>query len=463
MSTNVGVETRENKMGVMPVNKLLLNMSLPMMVSMLVQALYNIVDSIFVAKLSENALTAVSLAFPIQTLLIALGTGTGVGVNSLLSKQLGEKDLKQVSKTAMNGVFLAVMSFIVFVIVGIIGVRPFYASQVKGADPEILTLGVQYLTIVCVCSFGLYAQLIFEKLLQSTGKTLYSMITQAVGAVTNIILDPILIFGLLGMPKLGVAGAAIATVIGQIVGGTLGLIFNIKVNKEITLTVKGFKPDPGTIGNIYKVGVPSIIMQAIGSVMTYGMNQILITFSSTATAVFGVYFKLQSFFFMPVFGLNNGLIPIVAFNYGAGKRSRVIKAIKCSLVYAFVLLLAGFIVFETVPAVLLGMFEASDEMLAIGVPALRVIAFHFLIAWFCIIAGSVFQALGNGVYSLVVSVARQLVVLLPVAFILARLGGLHAVWWAFPIAELMSFCVSSLFMILINRKVISSIPDNVAD
>ncbi len=462
MSTNVGVETKENKMGVMPVNKLLLNMSLPMMVSMLVQALYNIVDSIFVAKLSENALTAVSLAFPIQTLLIALGTGTGVGVNSLLSKQLGERDLKQVSKTAMNGIFLAVLSYIAFVIVGIVGVRPFYASQVKDADPEILTLGVQYLTIVCVCSFGLYAQLIFEKLLQSTGKTLYSMITQAVGAVTNIILDPILIFGLLGMPKLGVAGAAVATVIGQIVGGTLGLIFNIKVNKEITLSVKGFKPDGTTIGNIYKVGVPSIIMQAIGSVMTYGMNQILITFSSTATAVFGVYFKLQSFFFMPVFGLNNGLIPIVAFNYGAGKRSRVIKAVKCSLVYAFALLLVGFIVFETIPAVLLGMFEASDEMLAIGVPALRVIAVHFLIAWFCIIAGSVFQALGNGVYSLVVSVARQLVVLLPVAFILARLGGLQAVWWAFPIAELMSFCASSLFMILINKKVIKNIPDNVA-
>ena len=461
MSNKVGAESQENKMGVMPVNRLLLNMSLPMMVSMLVQALYNIVDSIFVAKLSENALTAVSLAFPIQTLLIALGTGTGVGVNSLLSKQLGEKDLKQVSKTAMNGIFLAVLSYIAFVIVGIVGVRPFYASQVKGADPEILTLGVQYLRIVCVCSFGLYAQLIFEKLLQSTGKTLYSMITQAVGAVTNIILDPILIFGLLGMPKMGVAGAAIATVIGQIVGGTLGLIFNIRVNKEITLSVKGFRPDAGTIGNIYKVGVPSIIMQAIGSVMTYGMNQILITFSSTATAVFGVYFKLQSFFFMPVFGLNNGLIPIVAFNYGAGKRSRVIKAIKCSLVYAFTLLLVGFIVFETIPSVLLGMFEASDEMLAIGVPALRIIGFHFLIAWFCIIAGSVFQALGNGVYSLVVSVARQLVVLLPAAFILARLGGLHAVWWAFPIAELMSFCASTLFMIMINRKVISTIPDNV--
>ena len=314
MSSEVGVKTQENKMGVMPVDKLLLNMSLPMMVSMLVQALYNIVDSIFVAKLSENALTAVSLAFPIQTLLIALGTGTGVGVNSLLSKQLGEKNFKQVSKTAMNGIFLALLSYIAFVIVGIAGVRPFYASQIKDADPEIYTMGVQYLTIVCVCSFGMYAQLIFEKLLQSTGKTLYSMITQAVGAIINIILDPILIFGLFGMPALGVAGAAIATIIGQIVGGMLGLYFNISKNKEITLSLKGFRPDGYTIGNIYKVGVPSIIMQAIGSVMTYGMNMILITFSATATAVFGVYFKLQSFFFMPVFGLNNGMIPIVAYN-----------------------------------------------------------------------------------------------------------------------------------------------------
>lgn len=461
MSSELGVKTQENKMGVMPVDKLLLNMSLPMMVSMLVQALYNIVDSIFVAKLSENALTAVSLAFPIQTLLIALGTGTGVGVNSLLSKQLGEKNFKQVSKTAMNGIFLAVLSYIAFVIVGIVGVRPFYASQIKDADPEIFTMGVQYLTIVCVCSFGLYAQLIFEKLLQSTGKTLYSMITQAVGAIINIILDPIMIFGLFGMPALGVAGAAIATVIGQIVGGTLGLYFNVRKNKEITLSVKGFRPDTGTIGNIYKVGVPSIIMQAIGSVMTYGMNMILITFSATATAVFGVYFKLQSFFFMPVFGLNNGMIPIVAYNYGAGKRSRLIKAIKCSLVYAFVLLFVGFIVFETMPAALLGMFDASEEMLAIGVPALRIIGVHFLIAWFCIIAGSVFQSLGNGVYSLVVSVARQLVVLLPAAFILARLGGLHAVWWAFPIAEGMSLCASVFFMVKINRKVISKVPDNV--
>lgn len=461
MNIEVGEKLQENKMGVMPVNKLLLEMSLPMMASMLVQALYNIVDSIFVAKLSENALTAVSLAFPIQTLLIAVGAGTGVGVNALLSKQLGEKDYKRVNRTAMNGILLAGISYLLFVIVGIMGVKPFYASQVKGNEQEIYTMGVQYLTIVCVCSFGLFAQLIFERLLQSTGKTMYSMISQASGAVINIILDPILIFGLCGMPKLGVAGAAVATVLGQIAGGTLGLIFNLKENKEIQFSLGGLKPDQYTIANIYKVGVPSIIMQAIGSVMTYGMNMILIAFSPTATAVFGVYFKLQSFFFMPVFGLNNGLIPIVAYNYGAGKRSRLIKAIKCSLVYAFLLLFAGFAVFETMPQTLLGMFDASEDMLAIGVPALRIIGVHFLVAWFCIIASAVFQALGNGVYSLVVSVARQLVVLLPAAYILARLGGLHAVWWAFPIAEIMSVSVSTLFMIAINKKVIRTVPDQV--
>lgn len=461
MSVEACEKIQENKMGVMPVNKLLLEMSLPMMASMLVQALYNIVDSIFVAKLSENALTAVSLAFPIQTLLIAVGAGTGVGVNALLSKQLGEKDYKRVNRTAMNGILLAGISYLLFVLVGIMGVKPFYASQVKGNEQEIYTMGVQYLTIVCVCSFGLFAQLIFERLLQSTGKTTYSMISQASGAVINIILDPILIFGLCGLPKMGVAGAAVATVIGQVAGGTLGLIFNLKKNKEIQFSLGGLKPDQYTIANIYKVGVPSIIMQAIGSVMTYGMNMILIAFSPTATAVFGVYFKLQSFFFMPIFGLNNGLIPIVAYNYGAGKRSRLVKAIKCSLVYAFLLLFAGFVVFETMPQTLLGMFDASQDMLAIGVPALRIIGVHFLVAWFCIIASAVFQALGNGVYSLVVSVARQLVVLLPAAYILARLGGLHAVWWSFPIAEIMSVSVSTLFMIAINKKVIRTVPDHV--
>lgn len=450
---------QENKMGVMPVNKLLLNMSLPMMLSMLVQALYNIVDSIFVSRVSENALTAVSLAFPIQTLMIALGTGTGVGINALLAKQLGEKNYKQVNKTAMNGSFLAVLCYLVFLIIGIVAVRPFYASQVKAEDAEILVMGVEYLSIVCIGSFGLYAQLIGEKLLQATGLTVYSMISQVFGAVTNIILDPILIFGLCGMPKMGVAGAALATVIGQIIGGAFSIYFNIRKNHEITFSIKGFRPDGGTIGRIYKVGLPSIIMQSIGSIMTYGMNLILIGFSSTAAAVFGVYFKLQSFFFMPVFGLNNGMVPIVAFNYGAGKRKRLVKTIKLSMGYAFLVLFLGFLVFECAPATLLGLFDASEDMIAIGVPALRTIGIHFLVAWYCIIAGSVFQALGNGVYSLVVSVARQLVVLLPAAYILAKLGGLHAVWWSFPIAEIMSFMVSTFFLIAIYRKVISKIPD----
>ena len=356
---------------------------------------------------------------------------------------------------------MAVLSYVAFVIIGIVAVKPFYASQIKNADPEIYTMGVQYLTIVCVCSFGLFAQLIFEKLLQSTGKTLYSMIAQATGAIINIILDPILIFGLCGMPKLGVAGAAVATVIGQIAGGIFGLICNLKKNKEITLSIRGFRPDGYTIANIYKVGVPSIIMQAIGSVMTYSMNMILITFSSTATAVFGIYFKLQSFFFMPVIGLNNGLIPIIAYNYGAGRRSRMIKAIKCSLAYAFLLMFAGFVVFESIPTVLLRMFDASEDMIGMGVLALRIIGVHFLVAWFCIISSAVFQSLGNGVYSLIVSVARQLVVLLPVAFILSKIGGLDAVWWAFPIAEIMSVCVSGFFMINIYKNVIRKVPDNV--
>ncbi len=450
----------ENKMGVMPVNQLLLNMSLPMMVSMLVQALYNIVDSIFVARVSEDALTAVSLAFPIQTLLIAVGAGTGVGINALLSKSLGEKNYETANQTAMNGIFLAVLSFILFVAVGLFAVKPFYLSQVKSTDSEIYTMGISYLSIVCICSFGIYGQLIFEKLLQSTGMTFYSMLSQLAGAVTNIVLDPILIFGLLGMPKMGVTGAAVATVVGQCVGAVLGVWFNLKCNHELQLSIKGFRPNAKIIGKIYQVGVPSIIMQAIGSVMTYGMNLILIQFTSTATAIFGIYFKLQSFFFMPVIGLNNGMVPIIAYNFGAGKRSRIVKTIRYSLVYAFMLMFLGFLAFQLIPAQLLGMFEASDEMLEIGVSALRIIGVHFLIAWFCIIAGSVFQAVGNGVYSLIVSVARQLVILLPAAYILAKIGGLALVWWAFPIAELMSFAVSATFLVITWKKVISKVPEN---
>lgn len=449
---------KENKMGVMPVNKLLLTMSLPIMISMLVQALYNIVDSIFVAMISENALTAVSLAFPIQSLMIAVATGTGVGVNAILSKSLGEKNYGRADEAAVNGVFLAVVSYLIFVVVGLLATSPFYHSQTT--DAEILAYGKQYLTIVCVASCGIFTQIIFERLLQSTGKTFYTMITQGTGAIINIILDPILIFGLFGLPKMGVAGAAAATVFGQIVAGIMGIVINNNVNHEIKLKVKGFRPDKEIIGHIYAVGIPSIIMQAIGSLMTYGMNLILISFTSTATAVFGVYFKLQSFIFMPVFGLNNGMVPIIAYNYGAGKKDRLIKTVRLSIAYAMALMVIGFLVFQLCPGVLLQWFNASETMLAIGVPALRIISISFLLAGFCIICGSVFQALGNGVYSMVVSIARQLVVLLPAAYLLAKLGNVNFVWWAFPIAELMSLALSVYFLIRIYHKIIKHIGEN---
>lgn len=456
---NVQEPIPENKMGVMPINKLVFNISLPMMISMLVQAMYNIVDSIFVAKLSENALTAVSLAFPLQTLLIAVGAGTGVGMNALLSKSLGEKNFKRANDTASNSALIFLMSGILFLILGFTIVHPFYAGQIGSADPQILEYGVSYLTIVMTCSFGLFGQFLFERLLTSTGKTVYSMISQLSGAITNIILDPIMIFGLLGCPAMGVTGAAVATVIGQFVGAFVGAFCHFKYNKEISMTLKGYRPNGKIIWKIYQVGIPSIVMQSIGSVMTYCMNLILMSFSATAAAVFGVYFKLQSFFFMPVFGLNNGITSIIAYSYGARQRKRMIKTIRLSMGIAFGLLLVGFAAFEGVPGLLLSFFDASEEMLAIGVPALRTIALSFLLAWFCIIAGTVFQALGHAVFSLIVSVMRQLVVLVPAAYILAKLGGLHAVWWSFPIAELMSGLVSGVFLVWIYRKVIRPLPE----
>ena len=450
---------QENKMGTMPIGKLVFNMSLPMMVSMMVQALYNIVDSIFVAKLSENALTAVSLAFPLQTLLIAVGTGTGVGMNALLSKSLGEKDFKKANKTETNAAFIYAVSYIVFLILGFTVVKPFYRSQVGSADAEIMTMGVDYLSTVMIFSFGIFTQVFFERLLTSTGRTIFSMTSQLSGAVTNIILDPILIFGMFGAPKMGVTGAAVATVIGQCVAGLVAGTCNHKFNHEVRFQFKGFKPDFKIIGTIYAVGIPSIIMQSIGSVMTYCMNRILIEFSSTATAVFGVYFKLQSFFFMPVFGLNNGITPIIAYNYGARQRKRMVKTIKVSLVMAFCLTFIGFVLFESIPQALLGLFNASNDMLKIGVPALRTIGVHYLIAWFCIIVGTVFQALGKAVFSMVVSIMRQLVVLVPAAYLLAKFGGLHMVWWSFPIAEVMSFIVSLTFLIKIWNDIIKDIPE----
>ena len=449
----------ENKMGTMPIGKLLFNMSLPMMISMLVQALYNIVDSIFVAKLSENALTAVSLAFPLQTLLIAVGTGTGVGMNALLSKSLGEKNFKKANATASNAAVLYFFSYLVFFILGFTIVRPFYASQIGNADQEIMTLGIEYLSTVMIFSFGLLAQVFFERLLTSTGRTIFSMTSQLTGAITNIILDPILIFGLLGAPKMGVTGAAVATVIGQCVAALVAGFCNHRYNHDVKLKFHGFRLDFHIIGTIYAVGIPTIIMQSIGSVMTYCMNRILIEFSSTATAVFGVYFKLQSFFFMPVFGLNNGITPIIAYNYGAGQRKRMLKTIKLSMLVAFCLTFIGFLCFEGIPQILLSMFNASDEMLTIGVPALRIIGIHYLIAWFCIVSGTVFQALGKAFFSMIVSIMRQLFVLIPAAYILAKLGGLHVVWWSFPIAEVISLMVSSFFLVRINRTIISRVPE----
>ena len=448
-------QTKENKMGTMPVNRLLITMSLPMMISMLVQALYNVVDSIFVSRINENALTAVSLAFPIQTLMIAVAGGTCVGINAVLSKALGEKEQERVDNTAVSGIVLMAASYFLFLLVGLFATRAFYLSQTD--DVQIVEFGVQYLSIVCSCSFGLFAQFVFERLLQSTGRTFYIMITQGTGAIINIILDPIFIFGLLGMPRMGVAGAAVATVTGQTIAGTIALVINFKKNEDIHIRFQGFRLKREIVGMIYKIGVPSMIMQAIGSVMTYGMNLILISFTPTATAVFGVYFKLQSFIFMPVFGLNNGLVPILAYNYGAGRRDRFISALKCGIVYAVSIMAVGVVIFHTIPAVLLGFFEASDEMLRIGVPALRIISLSFLPAGFGIVCGTAFQALGNAVYSMLVSIARQLVVLLPAAFLLSLSGEVTYVWWAFPIAEVMSLTMTAIFLVRINGRVIRHI------
>ncbi len=455
MNKTENVIVTENKMGIMPVNKLLLSMSVPMMLSMLVQALYNIVDSIFVARINENALTAVSLAFPLQTLMIALGGGTCVGVNAILSKALGEKDYEKVNKTAINAIFLMVINAIVFLLIGIFAVKPFYLSQTD--DMEIVGYGVEYLSVVCMFSFGVYFQFVFERLLQSTGKTVYTMITQMIGAVINLILDPILIFGLFGMPKMGVTGAAVATVAGQITAAIVAMLINLKKNTEVHIIIKGFRPSMSIIKQIYVVGIPSIIMQSIGSVMVYGMNQILIAFSSTATAVFGVYFKLQSFIFMPVFGLNNGMVPIVAYNYGARKKERLIKTMKLSMLYAACIMCVGVLIFQVMPDKLFLLFDASEHMLEMGIPALRIISIHFPVAAICIVAGSVFQALGRAVYSMITSICRQLIVLLPVAYIMSLLGNVNYVWWAFPIAEVMSLIMSLIFLIRVYKKVISKI------
>lgn len=448
-------QDRENKMGVMSINKLLITMSLPMIISMLVQALYNVVDSMFVSHISENALSAVSLAFPLQSFMIAVGTGTGVGINAVLSKSLGEKNYDEANSAANNGIFLAVLSYLLFLIIGLFFTRFFYQCQTD--ITEIIEGGYSYLVVCTTCSFGLFGQIVFERLMQSTGKTFYTMITQGLGAIINIILDPILIFGLFGFPKLGIAGAAIATVIGQIIAMLLAIYYNVSKNDEIKIKIKGFKPNFKTIKKIYSVGIPSIIMGSIGSVMTFGMNKILMVFTSTATAVFGVYFKLQSFVFMPVFGINNGMVPIVSYNFGARNKERMIDTMKISIIYAVCIMIIGFTIIQIYPDKLLSIFNASKSMIDIGIPALKIISLSFLFAGFCIIVGSVFQALGEGVLSMIVSIARQLVVLLPVAYLFSKTGNLNMIWWAFPIAEIASVVLSVIFLKHTYNKIIKDI------
>lgn len=431
----------ENKMGVQPVNRLLVSMSVPMMVSMLVQALYNVVDSIFVASLSEDALTAVSLAFPWQNLMIAVGVGTGVGVNAWLSRCLGEKDQRSANSTAENGIFLAMTSYLVFAVTGMLISRPFFTLQTSSA--VIAEEGFQYMWIVSVFGIGLFLQTMNEKILSSTGRTNLTMVSQLAGAAINIVLDPIMIFGLFGFPALGVAGAAIATVTGQIIGGLLGVWFNSRLNREIQIRFRGFRPDRGIIGHIYSVGLPSIILQSIGSIMTFSMNQILISFSTTAAAVLGVYFKLQSFVFMPIFGLNNGMVPIVAYNYGAAKPVRIMKTLKLAIAYALSIMGVGLLLFQLLPGTFLDLFQASDNMKSIGIPALRIISLCFVPAGFGIICGSFFQAMGHGMIAMWVSIVRQLGALIPLAWLLSRTGQLNLVWLAFPLAEIVAVVITT--------------------
>ncbi len=444
-------------MGVMPVGRLLLTMSGPMMISMLIQALYNVVDSMFVSYISEAALTAVSLAYPMQNLMIAVATGTGVGVNALLSRNLGEKNFPIVNRTAGNTIFLGLVSYVVFALVGLFGSRLYFTLQIT--DPEIIQMGQDYLSVIMVLSIGCFGQVLLSRLLQSTGKTFYSMVIQMVGAGLNIILDPIMIFGLVGFPAMGVAGAALATVVSQIVGTLLGLYYNLRKNPEIQFAWNQLRPSGPIIARIYGVGVPSILLQTVSSLLIFGLNQILVAFSETATAVYGVYFKLQGFAFLPIIGMNNGMVPIIAYNYGAKKPERILQTIKLAITYAVVIMVVAVIVFQVFAAQLLGFFQASPEMLAIGVPALRTLSLCFLIGGFTIVSSSVFQALGRGLLSMSISVFRQLVLVLPLAYLFSLTGKLEMVWWSFPVAEVLAGLLAAYYLRRAYLRVIRPLAD----
>ena len=451
MMTKQTTVPAENKMGTMPVGRLLAGMAIPMMISMLVQAFYNVVDSVFVAQLSQDALNAVSLAFPLQNLMIAVGGGTAVGMNALLSRSLGEKRQDMADRAANTGIFLALCSFVVFAAAGLLLSRTFFLAQTDNA--VIVEYGTQYATICLGLSIGIFSQFCFERLLQSTGRTTLAMCTQLVGAVINIIMDPILIFGYFGAPRLEVAGAAWATVMGQIIAAILAVVINLRCNPDIHIRPREIRWNKTVAWEIYRVGIPSIVMQSISSVMVFGLNKILIAFTDTATAVFGAYFKLQSFIFMPVFGLNNGMVPIISYNFGAARPERVWKTVRLTICTAVGIMAVGLMLFQLFPQQLLLFFNASGDMLSIGQVALRIISIHFLLAGFDIIAGSVCQAIGNPVYSLIVSVCRQLVVLLPVAWLLAQSGRLELVWFAFPVAEVASMVLSIIFLRRTVRRV----------
>ena len=447
MSTN---SLQENKMGVMPEGRLLLNMALPMIVSMLVQALYNVVDSIFVSQVSESAVTALSLAFPIQNLQIGFAVGIGVGVNSLLSKSLGEGNQEAANRTAGNGFILMLIVTALFMLFGVIGVRPYYEMQSTVRDT--VEGGIVYSQICCLLTVGVFLSILGERLLQATGRTVYTMITQSTGAILNIILDPILIHGWFGAPAMGIAGAAVATVIGQWVSAALVWFFNFRFNPEVQFGARYLRLEGKTVRQILVVGVPSIVMNGIGSVMTFGMHQILQNFTETATGVFGVYFKLQSFFFMPLFGLNNATISIIAFNFGARKPKRITKTLKIACSMALGLMVAGLLVFQLAPDALLGLFNPSESFLSIGRAALRTISWSFPIASFCIVLGACFQALGNGIYTTITSLCRQMLVLLPAAYLLSLTGDVDKVWLSFIVAEFASGTATFYFFRRIYRE-----------
>lgn len=449
---------KSNKLGTMPMNRLVLNLSLPMMISMLIQSLYNVVDSMFVAQISEEALAALSLAYPVQMLMLAIQIGSGVGMNAELSRRLGEDNRELASETANNGVFLGIVHYVIFLILGLTLIPSFFQAQTD--NQMIVQYGIEYTMIITTFSLGKFMQIVFERMLQATGRTFYTMITQGTGAILNIALDPILIFGLFGFPAWGVYGAAIATVFAQIISAVMAFIFNAKFNDDVDLKLKGFRPNGGVIKRIYSIGIPSMIMTSITSLVTFLLNNILLQFTATATAVYGVYIRLQGFAFMPVFGLNNGMIPIVSFNYGARNKKRMIQAIKICLIYALSLMFTGTVLFQLFPTQLLGLFSASEEMTALGVSALRTISISFVLAGFSIIMGTVFQALGNAMLSLWVNVIRQLVILIPAAYLLSLTGNVHAVWWAVVISELVAVVFSAFAMRYVYKKKIQPMADN---